>query len=442
MAGFPTDWLAAGARTHPRRLAVADPRETLTYAELHGRAVGLARVLQNAGAGPGDPVAIDLPAGGDHAVALHAAFLTGAVAQSLPAADRTEAPTAPGALVVGSEQVARAREIGAGGWEGPPRRPRDPLTRVLTSGSSGEPKPVELTAANHLWSAMASAANLGVRPDDAWLCPLPLNHVGGLSILIRSAIYGTAAVIHDGFDVDAVAEAFASGRATLASLVPTQLVRLLDAGAAIERPRLLLVGGGPLPVDVLAEALARGATVVQSYGLTEACSQVATLAPEEARERAGSAGRPLLGVEVRTADAEIHVRGPIVAPGAAAADGWLHTGDLGRVDRDGYLWVEGRRGDLIVTGGENVRPERVEEVLAAHPDVAEVAVAGAEDREWGQAVVAFYEPRPGSAPDEEELRAFARERLARHEVPKRFRRVAELPRTASGKLRRRALIER
>ena len=124
--------------------------------------------------------------------------------------------------------------------------------------------------------------------------------------------------------------------------------------------------------------------VVQTYGLTEACSQVCTLAPAEARERAGSAGRPLPGIEVAIEGEEILVRGPTVAPGAFAADGWLHTGDLGRIDDEGYLWVEGRRGDLIVTGGENVRPQRVEEALRRHPGVADVAVVGRDDREWGQ----------------------------------------------------------
>ena len=136
---------------------------------------------------------------------------------------------------------------------------------------------------------------------------------------------------------------------------------------------------------------------MQTYGLTEACSQVCTLAPSEARTHAGSAGRPLPGIEVRIESDEILVRGPTVAPGSVAEDGWLHTGDLGRIDSDGFLWVEGRRGDLIVTGGENVRPQRVEEVLRRDIDVADVAVAGVEDREWGQAVVAFVVPRPGTS---------------------------------------------
>ncbi len=442
MHDTPTDWLDHSSRAHPGRLAVADSAERLTYGELRKRAGAFAATLRDLGLAPGDPVAIDLPAGVSHAVALHGAILAGTVAQSMPPGGRADVDVAPGAAFVDSETIERAlsHEEAGSGWMSLRRHPGEPLTRVLSSGTSGDPKPVELTAGNHLWSALGSAVNLGVDADDAWLCCLPLNHVGGLSILVRSAIYGTAARIHEGFDVDCISAAIEAGEASLLSLVPTQLVRLLDAGAAIERPRLLLIGGGPLPRDVLDEALGRGATVVQTYGLTEACSQVCTLSPGDARERAGSAGKPLPGVEVQVRESEIRVRGPIVAPAAADADGWLHTGDLGRVDADGYLWVEGRRSDLIVTGGENVRPERVEAALRQHPGVADVAVVGVDDREWGQTVVAYVVSRPGAASPEWQLLALARERLAPHEVPKRIELREELPRTASGKLQRRRLV--
>jgi len=309
---------------------------------------------------------------------------------------------------------------------------------VLSSGTSGAPKPVLLTAGNHLWSALGSALNLGVERDDRWLCCLPLNHVGGLAILLRSAIYGTAVAIHPGFDVERVTVALEEEPISVVSLVPTQLVRLLDAGAAVDRPRLLLIGGGPVSADVLEEALGRGATVVQTYGLTEACSQVCTLGPGEAAARVGSAGRALPGTEARVDDGEILVRGPTVAPAALAGDGWLHTGDLGRLDDDGYLWVEGRRDDLIVSGGENVRPDRVEAALLEHPAVAEVAVAGREDRRWGQAVTAFV-VAAGDL-DTDELIVHARSRLAPHEVPKTVELVTELPRTGSGKVLRRLLV--
>jgi O-succinylbenzoic acid--CoA ligase len=437
MPDTPTDWLDHTARVHGGNLAVTDGARELNYEQLRAAAGAVAGTLADAGLGPGDPVAIDLPAGVDHAIALHGAILAGTVAQSMPPAGREGVTVAEGAGWLTAETMERA----AGGPDVPAvhRRPAAPLTRVLSSGTSGEPKPVELTAANHLWSALASGLNLGVERGDRWLCCMPLNHVGGLTILMRSAIYGTAAVIHDGFDLDRVGSVFERGEASVVSLVSTQLVRLLDAEAAIDSPRLILLGGGPVPLDLLEEALGRGATVVQTYGLTEACSQVCTLAPDEARSHSGSAGRPLLGVEVRVEEEQVLVRGPNVAPASRDAEGWLHTGDLGRLDDHGYLWVEGRRGDLIVTGGENVRPERVEEVLRRHPGVADVGVAGVDDREWGQAVVAYAVRIPGSDASEDDVLALAREGLKRHEVPKRVEFVGELPRTPSGKLQRRLL---
>lgn len=437
MKTAPTDWLDRSARTHPRTVAIAADGEALDYAALRAEAGAVAAALADAGVGVGDPVAIDLPAGIGHAIALHGAILAGAITQSLPATGRAGIDVAAGAHTIDAAWIDGARARGAA-RSVPRRHPSRPLTRVLSSGTSGAPKPVMLTAANHLWSALGSALNLGVERDDRWLCCLPLSHVGGLTILIRSAIYGTGAVIHPGFDVDRVSAAFEAREATLASLVPTQLVRLLDADAPIDRPRLLLVGGGPLAAEVLDEAIGRGAVVVQTYGLTEACSQVCTLGPHEAAERAGSAGRPLPGTEIDLDGDEILVRGPTVAPAALAADQWLHTGDSGRIDRDGYLWVEGRRDDLIVSGGENVRPQRVEEALLTHPGVVDVAVVGREDREWGQAVTAFVV----AAGDVEaaELIAHARSQLAPHEVPKGVELVTELPRTASGKVQRRLII--
>ena len=187
---------------------------------------------------------------------------------------------------------------------------------------------------------------------------------------MRSVIYGTAAVVHDGFDVDRVAESLEGDGVTVISLVATQLRRLLEAGVDLLPLRAVLVGGGPVPDDVLEEALGRGATVVQTYGLTETASQVTTLSPVDARRKLGSAGRPLLTTHLRIQDGEILVQGPTVAPGVSDEDGWLHTGDIGRIDDDGFLYVTDRLGDMIVTGGENVIPAEIEEVLMRHPDVA------------------------------------------------------------------------
>jgi O-succinylbenzoic acid--CoA ligase len=226
---------------------------------------------------------------------------------------------------------------------------------------------------------------------------------------------------------------------TLVSLVTTQLVRLLEAGVDLSGPRAIVVGGGPLPVDVIDEAAGRGATVVQTYGMTETCSQVTTVAPAEAKTKAGSAGRPLLTTHLRIQDGEILVQGPTVAPGSADEDGWLHTGDLGRIDEEGFLYVEDRLDDVIVSGGENVLPAEVEEVLLRHPDVLDAAAVGRADQQWQEAVTAVVVVRNGADADADRLREHCAAELAGFKVPKRFEFVAALPRTASGKLLRREL---
>ena len=190
---------------------------------------------------------------------------------------------------------------------------------------------------------------------------------------------------------------------------------------------------------MLEEAIGRGATVVQTYGLTEAASQVTTLEPAQAHRKLGSAGRPLLTTHLRIQEGEILVQGPTVAPGTADEDGWLHTGDLGHIDDEGFLYVEDRIGDMIVSGGENVVPAEVEEVLLRHPGVIDAAAVGRSDAEWQEAVTAVVVLRDGASVSAEELRAHCAATLAGFKVPKRFEFVAELPRTASGKLIRREL---
>jgi O-succinylbenzoic acid--CoA ligase len=436
------NWLAQRAQTCPDRPAVIADGRTLDYVTLEAKAVAAARRLAAKGVRRDSLVAVTMPAGIDYAIALHALMKLGAVICPLDSRlgpeelDRAMAGERP-ALTISSPEDLQGPEadlplLGVHDLD-------TTCTRVLTSGTSGSPRPVPLTYGNHLWSAVGSAFNLGVDPGDRWLCCAPVSHVSGLSILLRSAIYGTTAVVHDGFDVDRVAESLERDGITIVSLVTTMLTRLLDAGAAIERLRAVLVGGGLVPDEVLSEALGLGATVVQTYGLTEAASQVTTLSPSEAELKRGSAGRPLLTTHVRIQDDEILVQGPTVAPGAADQDGWLHTGDRGRIDAEGFLWVEGRRADMIVTGGENVAPEEVEEVLGAHPDVADAAVIGRPDPDWQNAVVAVVVAVDGTMPDPEELRSWCSSRLAPFKVPKRIELADELHRTGSGKLRRAAL---
>jgi O-succinylbenzoic acid--CoA ligase len=299
---------------------------------------------------------------------------------------------------------------------------------------------------------------LGIRPDDRWLLPLPLFHVGGLAVLTRSAIYGTTADVHVRFDADAVADALASGHVTLCSLVPTMLARLL--GVWGDRPvpdsfRAILLGGGPIAPHLLQRAGEIGLRVAPSYGLTEAASQVATAVPSHSWPGSDIAARPLpfsrlrvvdeAGADVPASDVgEILVAGPTVMAGywrqpeataRALSGGWLHTGDVGWLDDDGRLHVADRRDDLIVSGGENVYPAEVEAVLMQHPDVAEAGVVGVPDEAWGQRVIAVIVRRNADL-NEAELAAHAREHLAGYKVPREFVWVNALPRTAAGKLRR------
>jgi O-succinylbenzoic acid--CoA ligase len=411
------DWIAERAAAFPERLAVEDPGTKLTYSELDAAVARRAQELVEAGAVAGATVPVEQPASADFAVELHALNRLGAVA--FPLDPRLAA-------------AERRAALEAAGHEGG----EELLCRILTSGSTGTPRAIGLTPANFLWSAAGSALNLGVEPADRWLCCLPLFHVAGVSILTRSAIYGTTAVVHDGFDPDHVARALAEDEITLVSLVATQLARLLDTGGDVSRPRAILLGGGPLPLELLERATAAGATVVQTYGMTETCSQVATLAPADARRKLGSAGRPLLTAKIEIDDGEIVVSGPTVAPGSLGPDDRLHTGDLGEIDDDGFLWVTGRKSEIIVSGGENVMAAEVEAVLLRHPTVADVAVVGRPDSEWQEAVTAIVVPAEGESPDEGELHTYSTSLLAPFKVPKHFEFVEELPRTAAGKLKR------
>jgi O-succinylbenzoic acid--CoA ligase len=294
---------------------------------------------------------------------------------------------------------------------------------VATSGTTGEPKGVVLTHAAVRASALATSARLAVDPTtDTWLACLPLAHVGGLSVVLRALVTGTPLVVHPAFDADAVTAAARHG-ATLVSLVTTAL-RRIDPGLF----RRIVLGGGPAPVDCPANA-------VVTYGMTETGSGVVY------------DGIPLDGVEVAVgADGEIRLRGPMLlrayrdGTDPRDADGWLATGDLGTWDGH-RLRVQGRKGDLIISGGENVWPAAVEAVLGAHPAVAEVAVVGRPDPEWGQQVVAVVVPADAAAPPTlDDLRAFVKEQLAPWAAPRRLELVPSLPRTALGKIVRTSLL--
>jgi len=453
-------WLHRAARTRPGSTALDGPGGSRSYAELHAAALAGAHALQAGGVSRGDRVAITLPPGIPFAEAFHACLQLGAVAVPvdvrLGAAER--ALVCDGAALIveeplGSRPPTRASRPRAGtsGSADHPHHRHDleaVAAVIYTSGTTSSPRLVELTYNNFLWSALGSAVALGRDPRERWLCALPVSHVGGLSILVRSVIYTTTAVIHERFDTDLVLHALREQDVTLVSLVATTLARLLDAG--LRRPpalRWALTGGGPVPEALLQRAREAGVPVSTTYGLTEACSQVTTGGPPLFCTRVRideTSGHTVQGAgsesRAKSWVGEIMVSGPTVAPASGDRSGWLHTGDLGWIDERGFLQVTGRIADTIVSGGENVAPAEVEAVLESHPDVLEAAVLGRSDPHWGEAVTAIVLSRPGSDLQAETLRAYCTARLARYKVPKQVDFAASpLPRTRSGKLLRREL---
>ncbi len=409
----------------------------------------------------GDRVGIALPNGQAYIDTLHALGMIGAVPVLLNTRLRPEEIQRQTALI-GCKTVIDHGVFGAGALDLAAwgvfltTQPKDDQTAAIlfTSGTSGIPKAAQITYGNLRALADASANRLGVDAADRWLLPLPLYHVGGLSIAFRSGVQGTAAILPHDNTTQAIMRALIDERITHISLVPTQVFRLIETG--FKPPpslKMILVGGAAASPDLLHAAHARNYPIATTYGLTEATSQVATMLPDDVRTKPGSVGKPLKGMTVRIInehgiDQPPDKYGDIVISGAAVMKGYVgypetggmfNTGDIGYFDSDGDLWLVQRRTDLIVSGGENVYPAEVEAVLREHPAVADACVVGISDAEWGERAAAAVVLRNGASDDAEALIAFCRERLAGYKVPRQFRFVDVLPMTASGKIMRGAV---
>ena len=313
-------------------------------------------------------------------------------------------------------------EAGWVGYEG-----AEPLV-VFTSGTTGQAKGVRLTEENLEAAAAASMEHLGHDEGDTWLLAMPLHHVGGLSILVRQIYSGGSVRLLSGFEPESSADAIKRD-VTMVSVVPTMLRRLLPYGP-FDGLRSVLVGGGPIPPGLLEAAAEAGLPVLPTYGMTETFGQVATLRPGAQLDYAA---HPLPGVDIAIRDGLVAVKGPQVSPGYLGepdrTDPWLVTNDLGEIDADGALRILGRADTMIVTGGENVSPERLETLIAANPKVESAVVVGIPDPEWGHAVSCAY---VGEATPEE-LRTWVADRTDGFRVPKRFVKVDHIPRTSIGK---------
>lgn len=307
------------------------------------------------------------------------------------------------------------------------RPAEDTRLRLLTSGSTGTPKIVDLTETQLAASAEASQARLGCTSRDIWLCCLPLHHIAGLSILIRTGAAGATTQLFDGFDPDSVNRAIDEDAITMVSLVPTMLQRLLDARE--DRPfpttlRVILLGGAPAQEPLLERCRQISAPVALTWGMSETASQIATRSPGDLRP-ASDVGLPLPGHRVFVENGRLGVEGPI------APDGRLLTADHGHLDQHGRVVIEGRGDALIISGGENVDPRRVVDVIRSHPSVNDAVVLGLPDSDWGQRVCAVI-----AGPQERQLDEWLRERLEAHERPRQIVWLDTLPRNAMGKLER------
>ncbi|MFC4075921.1 o-succinylbenzoate--CoA ligase [Salinithrix halophila] len=477
-------WLTKRAALTPERTALASGGGNMTWEDLESQAKVTARRLAKLGIGEGDRVALLMQNGPDMAVVIHALPFLGAVfvpinSRLVPSEIRWQLADAGAKLLLYDlphrETAETAAETEVLSWdrlaslkpaEGPLRSHLhlgELHTIMYTSGTTGRPKGVMLSYGNHWWSATSSVFNLGLDMNDRWLVCTPFFHMSGLSILMRSVLYGITAVIHPSFDPAAANRAIREDGVTIISVVSTMLAQMVEEQGGRGYPdhfRCMLLGGGPVPKPLLERCRDQGIPVFQTYGLTETASQIVTLAPEDSLRKLGSAGKPLFPSELRIMDGEeeaspgqpgeIVVRGPNVTLGywkrsdvtrEVLRDGWFRTGDIGCVDREGFLFVLDRRSDLIISGGENVYPAEVEAALLAHPVVVEAGVTGVADKRWGAVPVGFVRVKPGEVVTEKELVRFCGERLARYKIPRRIHFVRELPKNASNKLVRRRLPE-
>lgn len=468
----------------PEALFLRSESARYTYASLYGYSRVLKERLHASDISTGHPVALLSESSDELVFAIASCWLLGIpympLSPNMPKSefDRRLEAVEPSSLLCDESNIHKTRSIPTILLDGslqkaasqaatPPARlsntppeSESVLGYFFTSGTTGPSKTVPLKRRQMLYAARASARNFKPEAGECWLLCMPFNHVGGVSLILRSLLYGSTIYRLSRFDTQKVSHLLSSPSSpvTVASLVPTMLTRLLrHPGFGVHDAfKAVLLGGGPMGKELLESARSRGVPIIPSYGMTETCAQVAantTLLPGSGQPDYEGAGRLFAPNQIEIRDDSGHrlpagqtgtiwLKGPQVfdgyrAEGETLEAGWFNTGDFGRLSDNGMLYIETRRSDLIITGGENVSPRKVEAALEDLPGIQEAAAVGMPDAEWGQAVTAVL------VSDKEwslqSLRDALRGTLAAHELPRRVHRVESLPRTATGKLQRHKL---
>jgi fatty-acyl-CoA synthase len=486
-------WVARHAEARPDKVALVFQDRRITYAELETAVDGVARGLVRSGVRHGDRVAALLANSPEFLIALMACTRIGAIFVPLntrlaPAEISYILQDSMPEFLVIHEHLLAAIEPIAGGLPvrgvvqvgGSPRpglrsfqelaqsgdaplplppNPEEPALMMYTSGTTGRPKGALLTHNNLLWNNMQLLVELSVGAEDVGFNAAPLFHIGGLNVLTGPLLYcGATNVLEDRFDPVRALILMEREKVTCSFAVPAMwsaIARVPDFERYdLSRVRCLVSGGAPCPLPLIEFFRERGLPFQEGFGMTETAPIVAVLKQDDVVRKAGSIGKPALHVDARVFDehdqeveagvvGELVVRGPNVmlgywnqpeATAEAVRGGWFHTGDLARRDEEGYLYIVDRKKDMVITGGENVYPVEVEQVLIRHPRVLDVAVFGVPDAKWGERVVAAVVTRDGEPLTVEEVDAFCRGKLARFKVPGAVHLMSELPRNATGKV--------
>ena len=480
-------WIRDRGRLTPERTAIDFCDRTVTYGELDRDSSRLAAELMGRGLGRGDRVAVLADNCPEYVTLFFACAKAGLVMTPLnwrlaPPELAYQVDHSGASVVLASRsRLEQAEQVVAEAEHRPPIRPLedpphaegdvdvaveddDPLFLIYTSGTTGRPKGAVLTHANCFWTNTAIDRLMDVTTFDVVLQVLPQFHVGGWNVQPLLAWWkGATVVLEPSFDPGRALRLIEEKRVTTMMGVPANYLFMAEhpsfATTDLSSLRMAVVGGAPMPESLIETWTARGVSLVQGYGLSEASPNVLGLPPEYVKEKVGYAGKAYPHVEVALEGSdgslidgpgtgELLVRGPSVFAGywndpAATAEamrgGWLHTGDVAERDADGFYRIRDRIKDMYISGGENVYPAEVESVLMAHPDVVEAAVVGVPDERWGEAGVAVVVTRRPLDP--EELLDWCRGRLARFKVPREVRFVDALPRSGMNKVLKREIVE-